>query len=64
MRIRPLLSIGVLCLPAFGCAECFLDSLVNLYPQGYTDTAGPIEQKQADLNQRIEANKELGKFGN
>jgi hypothetical protein len=64
MRTRWVLLMAALMLCTCGCAECFLDSLVSLYPQGYTDTGGPVEQKQADLAERIEANKELGARGN
>jgi hypothetical protein len=62
MRIRFALAIAILSLSTCGCAECFLESLVNFYPQGYTDTGGPVEQKQADLDQRIEQDKRLGEM--
>jgi hypothetical protein len=62
MRIRIALAIAILSLSTCGCAECFLESLVNFYPQGYTDSGGPVEQKQADLDQRIEQDKRLGEM--
>ena len=42
MRIRIALAIAILSLSTCGSAEYSLESLVNFYPQGYTDSGGPV----------------------
>jgi len=59
MRSRLALLIVALSLPASGCAQCALESLLMLMPNAYSGVGGGYAAKSADLDQRIEESQQL-----
>jgi hypothetical protein len=66
MRLGIILFIAMSLPTAYGCSwfpECALHSLIDVFPSAYSGAGPTSGEKHEDLDQSIEASKDMSKVG-